>query len=810
MPKIPGSEPLGGPSVPRGTRPIITGADTGAGMVGRGMERIGATVSAIGEEERQREDALDLIKADNDLQEGLRATRREFETDPDYKTYGPRFDEKVAPITESAASKIRNPNTRAKFMERARGQAISSRESVLSRGLGLEREHKEIEVENELSRSQGSYASTRDPAERKRILDGMIEKTTLAERTGLVRPKAAERYRDQFVDGTIALDIEERLYDDPEGVLRDLGMVPGGKKPASVTTGGPLKIENQGEHSVVNAGSGAKFRVSSTYADRFAGFIADLEAAGVEVKGDQSGGYAKRNIRSTNTPSKHSHGEAIDINWHENAEGKPGSLSERLGDDKVRELARKHGLKWGADFKGRSRDDMHFEVDKDAVVRKQLPAPAGASPEEDPAPDVMPFGDPDAPPSPEEIASPTRSQYAMLSGKRRQVMINKARIALSHTYQRKLADDFARVEDGGDEERDERGETAFDRASRILQPNVLAQWKTKRDKAYLKRDSLRALDNMPEDQVDDHIRSIGRDPRTGEEREDLGYANIKAVREQAEKQWEKIREKRRRDPAAAVAQSPEVQRAAAVANSGSKEVAIAMDEYGDPVFARPDLTPIQQRVAATQIVEATMAAQERLGVPKDYQRRISKRQAEKLLDMRNPEKLTSQQQREALAAAAKRASDLFGPEVGEKVFEDALILSFNPNADNLRQYRNRGRESFESGAAAQERFKLIAKQAFGQDITAKDMSRVQQLERLDAMPSVLPPPNSGLNPGLPAIGQPPPQTNLRQPSEGHVKLLMQQMAVDPVKAREIFDSKFGAGAAKRVMSRMIEGEAESP
>jgi hypothetical protein len=399
---------------------------------------------------------------------------------------------------------------------------------------------------------------------------------------------------------------------------------------------------------------------------------------------------------------------------------------------------------------------------------------------------------------------------------------------LSHTYQRKLADDFARVEDGGDEERDERGETSFDRASRILQPNVLAQWKTKRDKAFLKRDSLRALENMPEDQVDDHIRSIGRDQATGEERADIGYANIKAVRDQAEKQWEKIREKRRKDPAAAVGQSPEVKRAIAAMQGGSGEVRVGVDADGDPVIDREKMTPLQQRSAATQIVEATMAAQERLGVPKDYQRRISKRQAEKLLDMRNPEKLTSQQQREALQAAAQRASDLFGPEVGEKVFEDALILAFNPNADNLKSYNKYGRFAREDGAAAQERFKLIAKQAFGGSISQKDMGRVQQLERLDSMPSVLPPPG---NQGRPGIGQPYPggtggseitfgsrvsprgggpsePFSQRQPSEGHVKLLMQQMAVDPTKARDIFDSKFGPGAAQRAITRMMQGEAD--
>jgi hypothetical protein len=136
-------------------------------------------------------------------------------------------------------------------------------------------------------------------------------------------------------------------------------------------------IVNQGEHSVISTGSGAKFRVASAHTDRFAGFVSELESLGVEIKGDQSGGYAKRNIRGTNTPSKHSHGEAIDINWSENAEGKPGSLSQRLGDEKIREIAARHGLKWGGDFKGRSRDDMHFEVDRTAKYTPPAPASDG-------------------------------------------------------------------------------------------------------------------------------------------------------------------------------------------------------------------------------------------------------------------------------------------------------------------------------------------------------------------------------------------------------------------------------------------------
>lgn len=828
--KLPGADALGSPSSLRSGRPVISGSDYGASLVAKGVEGVGAAVAAISEDQRKQDDALDLIKADTQLQEGLRATRREFETDPDYKTFGPRFDEKTAPIAESAGSIIRNSHSRAKWMERARQQTIASREHVLNRGLGLEREHKEVEVGNELSKGQGAYAETQDAEERQRILRGTIDKITAAEATGLIRPKAAEAFRDKFVDGTIQLDIEERLYEDPEGVLQDFGLVPGGRKitppkaPAAA-----LAIEDKGEHSVITSGSGAKFRVASAHRDRFAGLIADLEKEGIEIKGEQSGGYAKRNIAGTNTPSRHSHGEAIDINWGENARGKRGELTKKLGAEKIREIAKKHGMTWGGDW--RNPDDMHFEVDRSAqpappvaqrglarfaglpqksdVEVAPLPPPDGTPDPDDPAPDVMHFGEPEV--ASGDPGSPTRAQYAMLSGKRRQVMINKARIALSHKYQQRLANDIARIDDGEDEERDERGETNFDKAHRVLQPNVLARWRTKRDRALLGRDSIRVLKDMSEDAVDQHIRSIGRDPRTGEEREDIGYATIRSVRTKAEKEWEKIRKQRRKDPAAAVAQSPEVQRAIMAMQGKPGSVGIGIDEAGEPTIDSENLTPTQRKAAAQQIVEATLAAQDRLGVPKHAQRRISKRQAEKLLNMSDPREMSPRVLRESMLAAAKRANDLFGPEEGEKVFADALRLTFKPDADDLRSYRNRGSGAFTESAEAEERFNLLAKQAFGRSITQRDMDRLEQLKRLDAMPSVLPEPGTGMDQGRPYIGQPyqSPVAATRQPNQQQINLLMQSIGADPSKAaviREQFDSKFGEGAAQRVINRAMSGE----
>ncbi len=109
----------------------------------------------------------------------------------------------------------------------------------------------------------------------------------------------------------------------------------------------------------ITSPSGARFSVNADHADRFEGFLNDLHAAGYNVDGQQSGGFADRNIRGTNRPSQHSHGAAIDVNWTSNAEGTRGNIPPNV----ARELARKHGLIWGGDFRSRSPDPMHFEID---------------------------------------------------------------------------------------------------------------------------------------------------------------------------------------------------------------------------------------------------------------------------------------------------------------------------------------------------------------------------------------------------------------------------------------------------------------
>lgn len=139
---------------------------------------------------------------------------------------------------------------------------------------------------------------------------------------------------------------------------------------------------------IITSPSGARFSVAAEHADRFQALVNDLEAAGYPIKGDQSGGYNKRNIAGTNMPSQHSFGRAIDVNWNENARGKPGAIPENV----ALELAKKHGLTWGGTWK--NRDDMHFEVADTGprpMDQRGLTSFAGMTPPKAEAPAPMPF-----------------------------------------------------------------------------------------------------------------------------------------------------------------------------------------------------------------------------------------------------------------------------------------------------------------------------------------------------------------------------------------------------------------------------------
>ncbi len=813
--------------------PVVHAPDTGAAF--RGISRFGAALQEEGQAITKAEQGMDLIRADADFDTKLRERERAYDTDTDHGTYETRFGAEANQTMMDAAKGIRDPGLREKWMlDRATGKRNAALDRVMNRGTALARQEKEVEIGNILQRHQGAYAETDDPERRRQVLADMDAAIKVGESTGLLSPKLVEKFRDQFIDGALVSDLDAQIYGgDAEGVLRKLGMIPGGRQRSRVQEPGSSDLTRRVSPKeyfgpdvdasrlplgmrVSNNPTNIKFSGSKWQRENFAGLEGPSEAkdegdpqaqfanplagmvAGVrlaQLKYGQGMDTVAKLISSPNgwTPGNRGaathiaslmgvhHNEKIDLSDPETMQkfmralvtqehGKSGKL---YSDDLIRQGV---GIGFGKETGG-SRSPV------------EVPEDDGLG--------LIPWGEA----TEIDKADPNSAQYRMLSGRHRQTLINKARVALSAKTQADVKSDIERLENGEEELRDERGETAFERMQRLLTPNQREKLSQERDRAIMVRDSVKPIKLMHEDKIDDHI------ARIGEGAPDDRYGVVGKVRQKALAEWEKVSKERRSDPAKAVASHPRVQRAVEMENAAVGNVVLSISEDGDPVFDFEKLTREQARRAARSTIEARLEAQEAVGIPATFQRTISKRQAERLLNMPNPSELSSQQQRQALASAARRLADELGPELGERVLRDALTLAFKPNADNMRQYMNRGRQAFEESAATEEWFNLLAKRAFGKDITFQDMRRVEQLERLDAIPPVLP----RMNQGLPSIGQPPPQIpQQRQPGEGHVKLLMQQMAVDPAKAREVFDSRFGEGAARRAVNRMIEGEMESP
>jgi hypothetical protein len=120
-------------------------------------------------------------------------------------------------------------------------------------------------------------------------------------------------------------------------------------------------------------GTSRKLRCAESVGPLLAAFAADfhelIEPIDEGIYDDWA--YAFRMVRgSADRLSCHSSGTAIDLNATKHPLGKVGTFpAEKV--PMIRALAKKYGLKWGGDYKGRA-DEMHFEVEVNAAKAKAL------------------------------------------------------------------------------------------------------------------------------------------------------------------------------------------------------------------------------------------------------------------------------------------------------------------------------------------------------------------------------------------------------------------------------------------------------
>jgi hypothetical protein len=85
--------------------------------------------------------------------------------------------------------------------------------------------------------------------------------------------------------------------------------------------------------------------------------FAEIKNAGLQDKITTFGGcFAFRSQRTGTKLSAHAWGIAIDLNPESNVQGTAGSI-----DAAIVSIFKQAGFTWGSDWKGRSRDPMHFQ-----------------------------------------------------------------------------------------------------------------------------------------------------------------------------------------------------------------------------------------------------------------------------------------------------------------------------------------------------------------------------------------------------------------------------------------------------------------
>jgi hypothetical protein len=203
------------------------------------------------------------------------------------------------------------------------------------------------------------------------------------------------------------------------------------------------------------------------------------------------------------------------------------------------------------------------------------------------------------------------------------------------------------------------GSMSIDRAHGILNAKDFEVNLSKWQSAARKTDTLAPLANMSEADWDAHQTQLSQLPAVHGQRK---------IDEAFEKQKDDIRAERMYNPAGAVDSTDEVKR------------------YMDAVEAPRTLTlldgvtqvrlppPTVQEVGRGK-VEARLVAQNRLGIEPDFQRIVSRKEAESLLGMKSANDAKDMEPQELAAhvqAAAGRAEMLFGPQYAQRAVEESI------------------------------------------------------------------------------------------------------------------------------------------
>lgn len=249
---------------------VIAEYDTSG--IGRGMQQLGAGISNLAADLRQRNATVDLARAEAYKTQGLIGVTNEFSEDGDYSTFNKRAPEKTKDVVKKAADLIRDPTLREKWRLGAETDAVRTNDAIGDRGRTLSRQAETVAFDDALEVNRRIYvdpdSTDEQKAKAKADIDGAI---SVGQQNGLLTPEQAASRRDQYIRNAefsrakLAVERDPTVITTPlprtvnersgraMGVLQSLGW----SKEQAAGIVGNLIAESQLNTSALNAGDGA-------------------------------------------------------------------------------------------------------------------------------------------------------------------------------------------------------------------------------------------------------------------------------------------------------------------------------------------------------------------------------------------------------------------------------------------------------------------------------------------------------------------------------------------------------------------------
>lgn len=228
MPKLPTAENLGyiAPSPASHTVhvPDLSGKAKGLGTLGQTLEHIGAEMA-------EKQNAVELIKAEAEHQKGLGEIHRQLYSDSDIASHPEKFNSAAQQLTDRTTSMLSNPHAQKLWEGRAGMHNETARNSLFSHNQQLQKQWQQIDLEDALETHRTTLASPdATKTQRDMALRSVDDAVDVATKTGIVPPLRAQRLKQKVYQQADEYQVQNRIKRGDLGVTQDIW---GGKGPST-------------------------------------------------------------------------------------------------------------------------------------------------------------------------------------------------------------------------------------------------------------------------------------------------------------------------------------------------------------------------------------------------------------------------------------------------------------------------------------------------------------------------------------------------------------------------------------------------